>query len=97
MASVWRQTDLRGGSIMERYIIKNNVPIAPPRCGVTANGRVVSNFAARIQSDESFAVVNGYYPLSATPMPDVEFLEEGELAGEGKYVLKDGEWVYERA
>lgn len=82
---------------MERYIIKNNVPVAPPRCGVTASGRVVSNFAARIKSDERFATENGYYPLAATPMPDAELLEDGELAGEGKYVLRNGEWVYERA
>ena len=82
---------------MERYIIRNNVPVAPPRCGVTVSGRAVSNFAARIKSDERFATENGYYPLAAMPTPDVELLEDGELAGEGKYVLKNSEWAYERA
>ena len=82
---------------MERYMIKNNVPIAPPRCGVTSSGRVVSNFAARIKSDERFAIENGYYPLAVMSVPDTELLEESELVGEGIYVLKDGEWFFERA
>ncbi len=80
---------------MERYIIKNNAPVSPPACGVTKEGRIISNFARRVQSDARFAAENGYYPL-AEIAPTEELLEESEIGGEGKYVLKDGEWVFER-
>ncbi|MBR2011423.1 MAG: hypothetical protein IKA06_06745 [Clostridia bacterium] len=79
---------------MDRYIIKNNAPVAPPRCGVTASGRVVSNFARRIKNDADFAAENGYYPLAKQDDASPELLEEHEAPAEGKYTLIDGEWVY---
>ena len=78
---------------MNRYIIKNNVPVSPPASGVTVKGRVISNFANRIKNDAAFAAANGYYPLAEVSF-DQEQLEV-EAVGEGRYVLADGKWVFE--
>jgi len=80
---------------MERYIIKNNVPVSPPDCGVTVKGEVVSNFANRVRNDAVFAAENGYYALRQD-VPDEELLEGEERLGEGAYILVDGEWVFLR-
>ena len=79
---------------MHRYIIKNNAPVPPPVSGVTVKGRVISNFAERVKNDAAFAKENGYYPLAET-LPEEEQLES-ELEGEGRYVLVEGKWVFER-
>ena len=79
---------------MERYVLKNNVLVSPPDCGVTAKGEVVSNFANRVRNDAVFAAENGYYPLCVKE-PDKELLEEGECVGEGTYILVDGYWVFQ--
>ncbi|MBR2311867.1 MAG: hypothetical protein IKA46_01065 [Clostridia bacterium] len=78
---------------MNRYIIRNNVPVSPPASGVTAKGKVISNFANRIKNDAIFAAANGYYPLAeVTPLE--EKLEAAPW-GEGRYALIDGKWVFE--
>ena len=78
---------------MNRYIIRNNVPVSPPASGVTVKGKVISNFASRIKHDETFAATNGYYPLAETFFDEEQL--EVEAVGEGSYVLADGKWVFE--
>ena len=80
---------------MQRYIIKNNAPVSPPVCGVTAKGRVISNFAGRVKNDAAFAAENGYYPLAKREVGG-DLLEGNELCGRGTYVLVAGEWVFKR-
>ena len=79
---------------MSRYIIKNNAPVPPPASGVSVEGRVISNFAKRIENDAVFAAENGYYPLAE--LPSLEELLEEAPCGEGRYVLVQGKWVFER-
>lgn len=83
---------------MKRYRIENGVPILPPRGAVTVDGRVVSNFAGRIERDASFAAAHGYYPIkeeTAFSNTEGELLEGGEEAAEitVTYALINGAWV----
>ena len=81
--------------MMERYKMINGSLVPPPCGGVTADGRVISNFAARVRRDPAFAVANGYYPLSESEGENVDLLEE-ESDVQLDYVLRGGTWVLER-
>ena len=78
---------------MNRYIIKNNVPVSPPASGVTVKGKAISNFANRIKQDAAFAAENGYYPLAEVGFDEEQL--EVEAVSEGSYILVDGKWVFE--
>ena len=74
---------------MKRYRIIDGIPVPPPKNGVDKNGNVISNFAARIESDAAFASQNGYYPMADTPIEEFLSLETKPPI----FVLKNGEWV----
>ena len=80
---------------MERYKMVNGSLVPPPCGGVTAEGRVISNFAARVRRDPVFAMANGYYPLAESEGESVELLEE-ESEIRLDYVLRGGAWALER-
>ena len=45
---------------MMLYKLVNGTPVAPPKNGVSADGRAISNFLGRVQHDAAFAKANGY-------------------------------------
>ena len=45
---------------MMLYKLVNGTPVAPPQNGVSADGRVISNFSGRVLHDMAFAKANGY-------------------------------------
>lgn len=49
---------------MKRYREKGGCLLLPPQSAVDARGHAVSNFAARIEHDEAFAIANGYFPCA---------------------------------
>lgn len=79
---------------MKRYKMENGVFTAPPQGCVCADGRVVSNFAGRVQHDVAFAAANGYFPIREAEEAKGELLEESTLRMR-TYTLKNGEWVLE--
>lgn len=79
---------------MKRYKMINGVFVAPPKGGVSVEGRVISNFAGRVQNDAAFAAANGYYPVRVVELATEELLED-HPEREATYSLKNGEWVFE--
>ena len=47
---------------MERFKLKNGILLPPPRNGVAADGRVISNFDRLVSENAVFAAQNGYFP-----------------------------------
>ncbi len=80
---------------MERYKKINGSLVPPPLGGVTVDGRVISNFAARVKQSSAFAAANGYFPISRREVESADLLEE-ESEIELDYVLRGGMWVLER-
>ena len=78
---------------MKRYKMKNGTFVAPPQGGVCADGRVISNFAGRVQHDAAFAAENGYFPIRSVEETE-ELLEQSDPRAR-TYSLKNGEWVLE--
>lgn len=65
---------------MNRYRLIDGVLQPPPRCGVTSDGRAITNFRIRVLENATFAAENGYYPmsehLSAEPAPKADHRTE---------------------
>ena len=83
---------------MKRYRIVNGVPVLPPQDAVSLGGRVLSNFALRVEHDAAFAAAHGYYPIKEQPVLTDEEREllEGEerlAAATATYTLVEGAWV----
>ena len=75
---------------MKRYRIKNGVPVAPPRNGRSADGRLISGFATLVESDAAFAAANGYYPIVES---DSTPLSKGARVLRVDYHFYEGRWV----
>lgn len=73
---------------MKRYRIEGGIPTLPPVNGVNCQGKIISNFKARIENDSVFASENGYFPLA----PEPEILEL-DMRAKPYYVLENGLWV----
>lgn len=81
---------------MKRYCIVNGVPVLPPCDAVSADGRVLSNFAVRVEHDAAFAAAHGYYPIKEEAIPGAEELLEAEerfAAATASYELRENMWV----
>ena len=76
---------------MKRYREKGGCLLPPPQSAVDARGHAVSNFAARIEHDEAFAIANGYFPCGAG-VALVLPAEDENL----RYVTVEGLWQIER-
>lgn len=81
---------------MKNYKKINGSLVSPSSGGVTADGRVISNFAGRISHDPAFAEANGYYPIAESEGENVDLLEEEEGDVTLDYVLQGGAWVLKR-
>lgn len=75
---------------MKRYRIENGVPVSPPRNGISADGRMISGFAALIESDAAFAAANGYYPIVES---DAALLQKKGKVCRVDYHFYEGKWV----
>ncbi|MBQ3063939.1 MAG: hypothetical protein IJC99_03975 [Clostridia bacterium] len=75
---------------MKRYRIENGVPVAPPRCGISVDGRLISGFATLVESDAAFAAANGYYPIvESEELPP----RKGARVRRVDYHFYEGKWI----
>ena len=75
---------------MKRYRIENGVPVSPPANGISADGRLISGFAALVESDAVFAAANGYYPIvESEELPP----SHGARVRRVDYHFFEGRWI----
>ena len=67
---------------MMLYKLVNGTPVAPPRNGVSADGRAISNFSGRVLHDAAVAKANGYQHKVALEEIEASAANEAEKVRE---------------
>ena len=58
---------------MMLYKLVNGTAVPPPKNGISADGRAISNFSGRVYHDAAFAKANGY--LHRVTLAEIESTE----------------------